>query len=150
MLRYKLRTLLIVLALGPPVLAALFFGLADTLWVGHFTLNVRFVNETGNAIDRIQAAAVSDRAEADAYASLSTGLEPPGWRGIDLDPNGIGQMDVSSCGRDTWLGYELSYSRQRAIVVRVDFNDGTRTLFAADIPPQRDVRDMVVHIPRPK
>ena len=147
-MRYRLRTLLIVLALGPVVLAGLFFGLGDTVWDGRCGLNVRFVNETGKVIDRVEAAGVGDRAEADAYAS--TGLEPPGLRGIHLDQNGIGQIDVNCSGRDTWLGYELSYSRQRAIVVRVDFNDGTRSLFAADIPSQRDIRDLNVHIPQTK
>jgi hypothetical protein len=150
MLRYKLRTLLIVLALGPVVLACLFFGLGDTVWDGRFTLNVSFVNETGKPIDRIEAAAVSNQAEADAYVSLPTGGEQPKWRVVELDNSGSGQIDVNCSGRDTWLGYELKYYRQGAIVVRVDFADGSQSLFASDIPPQRHIHNLVVHIPPAK
>jgi hypothetical protein len=148
-MRYRLRTLLIVLALGPIVLAGLFFGPGEALWDGRFPLNVCFVNETGKVIGQIEAAAVHNRAEADAYLSLPAGGEQPRWQEMELDNKGCAVLNVNCSGRTTWLGYERKYYRQGALVVRVKFDEGTQSLIAADIPPQREIRDIVVHIPQP-
>lgn len=148
-MRFSLRTSLIMLAVGPIVLCVLFVGPYVAVWSGRFTLNVHFVNETEKNIDRMEAAVVSNREEADFHVSVPD-VEPPRWRLVNLDSNGVAQLDVKCSGHDSWLGYELSYWQQTAIVVRVDFSDGSRSLFAADIPPERGGRHLFVHIPRGK
>jgi hypothetical protein len=146
--RYSLRTLLIVLAVGPAGLFVLVSG-PQMVWDGRFTLNVQFVNETGISVDRIEAAVVGRRAHADLYVSFPNG-EQPRWRVVELDNKGVAQLDVNCSGHESWLtGYELSYWQQGAIVTRVEYSDGSRSLFVADIP-LRGVRNLVVRIPRGK
>jgi hypothetical protein len=65
-----------------------------------------------------------------------------------LNDEGISQIHVRTSGHVNVLtGRELSYFRQAAIVTRVEFEDGTSSLFAADIPMDRDVHSLVVPIP---
>ena len=146
-MRFSLRTLLLVLALGPIIL----FGLVcapQMIWDGRFALNVRFVNETGKTIDRIDAASVINREDADFHIAHPD-IEQPRWNAIILDNNGVGQIDVNCSGHvSQFTGIELSYMQFEAIVVRVEFADGSRSLFAVDVP-ERGKRHSQVDIPAP-
>jgi hypothetical protein len=146
--RYSLRTLLLLVAIGPVVLSGLVY-VPQMIWDGRFALNVRFVNETGKTIDRIDAAAVIKREYADFHVAHPN-VEEPRWRTFDLDDNGVAQIDVNCSGHvSQFTGIELSYMQFEAIVVRVEFTDGSQSLFAANIP-ERGKRHLDVDIPTPK
>jgi hypothetical protein len=150
-MRFRLRTLLIVVALAPLLAWAVVSVWPPTIivWDGGFTLQLRYVNNTGKAIDRMEAAVVSRRDEAEMYVSHSD-IEQPIWKPIILNDDGIAQLHVKCSGRENPLtGRELSYFRQGAIITRIEFDDGTSSLFASDIPMARDVRSLVVPIPPP-
>src|SRR5262249_25008659 len=107
-MRYRLRTLMIVLALGPIVLAGLVF-VPFGLWDGRFALTVRFVNNTGKAIDHIEPADEIKREYADFHVAHPD-IEKPRWRSITLDNDGVGQIDVTCSGHvSQFTGIELSY-----------------------------------------
>jgi hypothetical protein len=145
-IRYRLRTLLICMGVAPMLLSSL-ICVPQVIWDGRFQLNVRFVNETGNAIDQIEAADAGTRQYADYYVSFPNGREQPRWKAVNLDGNGVGQIDVNCSGHVSQLtGVELSYWQSKTIVVRVTFVDGSRSVFAADIP-ERGKRHLVVAIP---
>jgi hypothetical protein len=146
--RYKLRTLLILLAVGPPFLAGLVY-VPQIIWDGGYDLSVQFANQTGKAIDRIEAAAVGKREYADLHVAYPD-VEPPNWRSVTLDGKGVGQIYVRSSGHvSQFTGIELSYYQEKAIVIRVDFTDGSRSLFAVNTP-ERGKRHIDVDIPAPE
>src|SRR5262245_3291887 len=148
MLRYKLRTLLIVLAIGPMVLAAIYFGPVVTIWDGYFTLNVQLVNETGQAIDHVESAVVGSRHDAEVIVANPTMERGWFWKPANLDAAGVAQVDLRCSGHVNWFGREISYYQDPAIAFRVVFEDGTESRFAVDTPRERGrVRSLVANIP---
>ena len=146
--RYRLRTLLILLAIGPIILAAL-VSIPQIVWDGGFDLNARFVNKSGKTIDRIEAADVGKREYADWHVSHPD-IEQPSWREVTLDTNGVGQIHVRSSGHvSQFTGIELSYYKSESVVIRVNFTDGSRSLFAVNTP-ERGKRQIDVGIPAPE
>jgi hypothetical protein len=146
-LRYRLRTLMIVLAIGPMVVAFLYFGPVVAVWSGRFTLNIQLVNETGKTIDHVEAAVLSTRNYADMLVSHSDAEGGWMWKPVDLDANSIAQVEVRCSGRTGWLGHKMSYRHFTGLAMKIDFTDGSQSLFAADIPKWDGVRDMVVSVP---
>lgn len=146
-MRYRLRTLLVVLALGPPLLALCYFGPFVAVWSGRFTVDVQFANNTGKAIDRLDAAVVNDRGTAKMLVAHPDAEGGWLWKPISLDTHCMAQLDVKCSGRETWLGREFGYWQQRAIAIRVVFEDGSETRFVVDTPRQRGtMRSLVVNI----
>jgi hypothetical protein len=147
-MRFRLRTLLIVLAIGPPLVASLYFGPVVTIWDGYFTLNVQLVNETERAIDHVDAAVVHSRHDAEVVVANPTMERGWFWKPAILDAAGVAQVDVRCSGHVNWFGREISYYQPPAIALRVLFADGTESLFALDTPRERGrVRNVVAKIP---
>jgi len=146
--RYKLRTLLILLAIGPPLLAGVVLCFVPRIvWDGSFDLRVSYVNNTGKSFDRIESAVVWSQTDADAHIRFPD-AEQPLWKAVELDDSGATLFTVNCCGKECALtGYELSYRDAAAIVTRIRFMDGSQSLFATTIPPERGVRDLVLNIP---
>jgi len=145
-MQFRLRTLLILLAVMPPFVAGL-ICLPRTCWVGHYSLSTCFINDSGKVIDRIEAGAKSTREEADLFVADPDGPERPHFESVNLDKNSMGKIFVRSSGAiSTFTGIELSYWKQEALVI---FTDGSRSLFAVNTPV-RGVRHLDVSIPAPQ
>jgi hypothetical protein len=146
--QYRLRTLLMVLVIGPPVLAILYFGPVVTIWDGRFTLNVQLVNETGRPIVCVDAAVVGSRQDAEAIVANPTMEGGWFWKPANLDAAGVAQVDVRCSGHVNWFGREISYYQEPAIAFKVVFEDGTESRFAVDTPRERGlVRNLVANVP---
>jgi hypothetical protein len=70
-MRFRLRTLLVVLAILPLLIWGVVSVWPPTVmvWDGGFTLHVQYVNETGKMIDRMEAAVVEQREQANVHLS---------------------------------------------------------------------------------
>jgi hypothetical protein len=147
-MRYRLRTLLIVLALGPPLLAGFVFFGPQMVWDGGFDLSVHFVNNTGRSIDRIYATRPGSKSDMELYVSFPE-REHPTWKPIEMEDSGLAHTHLNCSGHVSLLiGHELSYWQPEAIALRVDFADGSQSIFAVDVPG-RGKRDVDVDIPAP-
>jgi hypothetical protein len=145
-MRYRLRTLLILVAIVPPLLALLYHGPVIATWSGGFTLNVELKNATGKGIGHVDAAVLHSRDEAAIVIEhLPSGGGP--WKPCAVDARGVVAIRISCSGRTTWLGRDTNYWHEPVIAFRVGFDDGSQSLFAVDIPPQRGVRELMVHVP---
>ena len=148
-MRFSLRTFLLLAVVGPIFIAG-FIYVPQTIWDGGFDLNLHLVNNTGKAIDRIEAAAVASHQYSEFYVAHPDHREQPRWSTVTLDGGGVGQVYVNSAGHvNAFTGIELSYWRSEAVVVRVEFTDGSRSQFAVDVP-ERGKRHIEVDIPTPK
>src|SRR5262245_12642682 len=143
-MRYSLRTLLLLVAVVPIIIAGL-VCVPQAVWDGRFDLNVRFVNKTGKAVSSIEATSVYDRRTADLYLAYPQGEQPP-WRILALDNNDTAQIEVKCFGRESqFTGIEFSYGQFGAIVIRVKFSDGSTSLFAVNTP-ERGKRQLDINI----
>src|SRR5437899_155325 len=145
-MRFRLRTLLIVMALMPPLIAILYFGPSVAVWSGRFTLNLKIVNETGKTIGHVEAAPVHHPQDDDALVAHPE-MERWMWHPVQLDEHLVGEVTVRCSGRETWLGREVAYRHQPRMALKIDFTDGSQSLFAVDIPKWRGIRDLTVRIP---
>ena len=146
--RYKLRTLLIVLAVAPVGISAivthLFFstaGIAD----GEGTLTMRIVGERVSEIKELEAAVFYSRQAADYCVDHP--LREAGWRPINLDDDGVAHLQLSHSYRLNWVGQVISYHRVPAIAVRAHLVDGSAVVLAQSIPQERTVHQFDVNLP---
>ena len=148
-MRFRLRTLLILSAIGPPMLAGVgLFFVPQIVWDGSFTLRVRYINDTGESIDRIESAVVWNPKDANLYVKFPD-AERPLWKLVEVDDSGAALFTVKCSGRECAItGHEWGYRHAGAIVTRVNFADGSQSLFATTIPSERGVRELLVNISR--
>lgn len=144
-MRFSLRTLLVALAVAPLLIAAV-ICVPQVAEVGHIPLTLRFINETGKTIQRIEGAAVGKREYADWHVKVRNEEQPP-WRSIALDGDGVGELHLMfSRMASQFTGVEFSYYQPQALVIKVDFTDGSQSLFAADVP-KRGIRHLDITLP---
>lgn len=117
-------------------------GYAD----GAFPLVVSLEAPTGRSIRRVEAQPCVSSIESDAHladpASPELNLKAVAW-----SPGRPFEVRVPCSSRISMLGRELSYSRHRVLLLRVELDDGSHRMFAVDLPNGRDSRSLNIRVP---
>jgi hypothetical protein len=146
-MRYRLRTLLIVLAVAPLVLAGGGHALPVALWDGRFDLTVRVSSDPGPP-QSVACEAFPSRQYAEYALEHLHPPETQSWK-VTADPFAGEPLVVSVpvSGRDSLLGWELSRFQFRHLVVVAVLPDGRRVGKLVDIPDGRVSREVSVSFP---
>ncbi|HJQ80591.1 MAG TPA: hypothetical protein VJ828_11575 [Lacipirellulaceae bacterium] len=141
-MRYKLRTLFVILAVAATALFVVDNG-SVAVWDGHFPLQVYLRGTQDRRIIEVAAELLPQMEYADYVRNASSQL--------DLHPERVnwvvGQsftVRVPCSGRTSTFGRELSYTQFKLLVVQISFMDGQAELIPVEIPDGRKDRDVIV------
>lgn len=145
--RYSLRTMILVMLLGGPVLALLVCAPVK-VWDGRFLLKLNLVHQQTPDIALVEGAAVGKRSDAEWYRShCNHRSEQPHWQTLEPDCNGLYALPVPCWGREDMLGFEHKYGHFEVMILRVTYADNTQSVVTADIPKRRDARELSLQLP---
>lgn len=128
------------------------FG-AVARWDGQFPLWVKLTAPSDRKIVKVFARIVPVYVWPGVREALATdpGINP---RSLGLEDDAVSWVEgrpftisVWCSGRVSNLGRELSYSQERHLVIRVEFDDLERENFMVNVPDGRSVRSVSVSIP---
>jgi hypothetical protein len=147
--RFSLRTLILVMLLGGPVLAGLFAVPLSVVkvWQSRFPLRLQLVHQASAEVVRVEGAAVQKRWEAEWHLQHPESNEPLCWSVLEPNGNGAYELWVPSWGREDMYGREWNYGHFQALILKVTYADGTQAVATGDIPLRRELRDLVIPIP---
>jgi hypothetical protein len=141
MLRYRLRTLLLLTAV---IAFGLFVvdNLSVAVWDGSFELTVRIDNVQSAKLERLAYSVEPKRDLAEWVAAHPT-ENVDRFESVE-DLNGPFVVRVNCYGRESTFGRELSYGEFECLIVKARFVDGTERIDILEIPKGRHARSMTV------
>lgn len=142
MARFKLSTLLLLLAVVAVLLAVVPLLTYIAVWDGRFQLNV-----TIESVEPFHAAQYDYFWKRDiAQIVLSGGEESDSWEFAQLSGSAF-VLDLPCSGRINFYGHESSYSEPRYVVAKITLKNGEIVRKLIEVPQGRGARSVTISLP---